>query len=153
MRMLRFVAAGALALALSLVAARPAGADDLGTVRRRADALLDAPLPAFLVTKVIAPPPFDWRDDGCSHAPDRPFGFDFAGACARHDFGYRNFGRGLRLDPSEARRARVDERFHADLLAACGRVTGWVLRAACRHVALLYFQAVRLFGRSAFTGG
>src|SRR5690349_21071968 len=34
---------------------------------------------------------FDWSTDYCSSSPDNPFGFPFKTACARHDFGYRNY--------------------------------------------------------------
>ncbi|MET9168828.1 phospholipase A2, partial [Streptomyces cellulosae] len=34
---------------------------------------------------------FDWSTDYCSSSPDNPFGFPFQNACARHDFGYRNY--------------------------------------------------------------
>jgi hypothetical protein len=146
----------ALAVALTVclfaplaIGLRPAAASD--ALRSRADALVDAPLDVFLRAKAQAVPPFDWTDDGCSRAPDRPMGFDFAAACRRHDFGYRNFGHGLRLDPTEARRARLDARFHADLLAACVAVVRFV-RSVCQHLAWLYVQAVRHFGRAAFLG-
>jgi hypothetical protein len=122
------------------------------TLRRQADAWSSGPLVAFQHVKAAAPAPFDWSDDGCSVVPDRPLGYDFHAACQRHDFGYRNFGQGLMLDPSPARRASVDRRFRSDLDAVCARERLSLRRQACRALALTYFEGVRLLGARAFRG-
>ena len=44
----------------------------------------------------------------------------FDRACARHEFGYRNYGAGgLALDTTEGRRTRVDDRLRDDLQGIC----------------------------------
>ncbi|MEU3665445.1 phospholipase [Streptomyces virginiae] len=87
---------------------------------------------------------FDWSTDQCTTSPDNPFGFPFAAACARHDFGYRNH-RAAGLFP--AAKARLDEAFHADLKRVCARYTGSRKRS-CDGTAWTYYQAVRLLGIS-----
>jgi hypothetical protein len=146
--------AGALTPLALLALATPAIADgsSIATLRRQADAWSSGPLVAFLQAKAAQPAPFDWSDDGCSVVPDRPLGFDFHAACQRHDFGYRNFGQGLMLDPSPARRASVDRRFRSDLDAVCGRERLLIRRRACGALALTYFEGVRLLGARAFSG-
>ncbi|KAI9103022.1 phospholipase A2 domain-containing protein [Phlyctochytrium arcticum] len=66
--------------------------------------------------------------DGCDFSPDRPFGFDFRPACARHDFGYDNYKSLKTLKPNKA---RVDLAFYEDLKAICGssktcKATAWI---------------------------
>ncbi|THA77262.1 phospholipase [Streptomyces sp. A0592] len=87
---------------------------------------------------------FDWSTDLCTTSPDNPFGFPFAAACARHDFGYRNH-RAAGLFP--AAKARLDEAFHADLKRVCARYSGNTKRS-CDGTAWTYYQAVRLLGIS-----
>lgn len=128
------------ALTLTVAAADPV------SLRQRADTEMRASLPAFLTHRFWHPTPFDWSSDGCSNSPDRPAGFNFAPACWRHDFGYRNFLHGLRLDPSAARRAAIDRRLADDLASLCARERS-TRRASCRHIAVVYVTAVRLWGR------
>ncbi|MET9567779.1 phospholipase [Streptomyces virginiae] len=87
---------------------------------------------------------FDWSTDQCTTSPDNPFGFPFAAACARHDFGYRNH-RAAGLFPGA--KARLDEAFHADLKRACARYKGSRKRS-CDGTAWTYYQAVRALGIS-----
>ncbi|MGW7440698.1 phospholipase [Streptomyces sp. NPDC054849] len=87
---------------------------------------------------------FDWSTDQCTSSPDNPFGFPFAAACARHDFGYRNH-RASGLFP--AAKARLDEAFHADLKRVCAQYSG-TRRGSCDGTAWTYYQAVRLLGIS-----
>ncbi|MFB9908227.1 phospholipase [Allokutzneria oryzae] len=82
----------------------------------------------------------DWSTDGCSSAPDNPFGFELLPACHRHDFGYRNYKRQGRFD--SANRLRVDDNFRADMYTRCD--SNW----ACRRIADIYYYAVRTFGGS-----
>ncbi|MFJ1563021.1 phospholipase [Streptomyces erythrochromogenes] len=87
---------------------------------------------------------FDWSTDQCTTSPDNPFGFPFAAACARHDFGYRNH-RAAGLFPTA--KARLDEAFHADMKRVCARYSGSRKRS-CDGTAWTYYQAVRLLGIS-----
>ncbi|MFJ9694361.1 phospholipase A2 [Kitasatospora sp. NPDC101183] len=50
---------------------------------------------------------FNWSTDYCTHSPDKPVGFDFTAACARHDFGYRNY---KELIGDQAFRSNIDGR-------------------------------------------
>lgn len=96
----------------------------------------------------------DWSTDGCSVGPipepsrSQPRGYDFRGACWRHDFGYRNYKLQGRL--SEAARQRVDDRFHRDMYDVCDRYSGW--RAArgveCRRIADVFYAVVRTCGQN-----
>ncbi|MFB6619308.1 phospholipase [Streptomyces sp. NPDC085524] len=88
---------------------------------------------------------FDWSTDYCTGAPENPFGFPFATACARHDFGYRNH-RAAGLFP--AAKDRLDEAFRADMGRVCARYAG-ARKASCDSTAWLYYQAVRGFGGAA----
>ncbi|MFI1646197.1 phospholipase [Streptomyces avidinii] len=87
---------------------------------------------------------FDWSTDQCTSSPDNPFGFPFADACARHDFGYRNH-RAAGLFP--AAKQRLDLAFHADMKRVCAQYSG-SRRNACDGTARTYYQAVRLLGIS-----
>jgi Prokaryotic phospholipase A2 len=80
----------------------------------------------------------DWSSDGCSHAPDNPFGFNLVRACHRHDFGYRNYKRQGRF--TEAARLRIDNRFRSDMYVVCAG------RWACNRFADAYYAAVRQYG-------
>jgi hypothetical protein len=138
---------------VATVVATPTLADaapvDPAALRRQADAWMAAPLATFLSAKAAAPRPFDWSDDGCSVVPDHPLGLAFRDACRRHDFGYRNYGRGLRLDPTPARRRQIDRRFLADLQASC-RGARTPMRVVCPALAWTYYEGVRAFGGGAF---
>lgn len=147
----RFVVCIAMISVTALAAPAAAAPPTTATLRHQAEAWSSGPLAAFLQAKATAPAPFDWSDDGCSVVPDRPMGFDFHATCQRHDFGYRNFGRGgLALDPSPGRRARLDRRFKADLDAVCARPRLGAQRSLCSALALTYYEGVRLLGASAF---
>jgi Prokaryotic phospholipase A2 len=61
---------------------------------------------------------FDWSTDGCSWTPP-PWNWEHRAACEQHDFGYRNFGNGLRLERTESRRAWIDQRFLTEMLRNC----------------------------------
>jgi hypothetical protein len=117
--------------------------------KSRLDAYLDAPMEEFKRVKAQRPEPYDWRSDACSNSPDRPAGFDFTDACDRHDFGYRNYGKGeLRANPTDAQRAIVDARLKADLLETCERYR-WE-RDKCRGFAQTYHDVVRKAGGKPF---
>jgi hypothetical protein len=85
---------------------------------------------------------FNWSTDYCSSSPDNPLGFNFTLACARHDFGYRNY---KEMDQFSANKDRLDSAFYADLKRKCATYH-WSVRPACYSLAWTYYQAVRAFG-------
>ncbi|MFF5898501.1 phospholipase [Streptomyces argenteolus] len=85
---------------------------------------------------------FDWTTDYCSTSPDNPFGFPFQKACARHDFGYRNY---KAAGTFPANKSRIDSAFYADLKRVCAAYTGAQL-TACNSTAWTYYHAVDIFG-------
>jgi hypothetical protein len=93
----------------------------------------------------------DWSSDGCSGGFLTPESIDglFGDACLRHDFGYRNFRKGPRIDPSPARKQRIDDVFLADLLATCEAKgqpqVQWRagISADCPRTARVMYSAVR----------
>ena len=103
----------------------------------------------FLAVKASAPlAPFDWTSDGCSRTPPA-WAVVFDGPCEQHDFGYRNFGNGLLLERTEARRAWIDGRLLAGLREVCAERYPGLARTAqwlrCRARARLMWAAVRTF--------
>ncbi|NMO50767.1 phospholipase [Actinoplanes sp. TBRC 11911] len=85
---------------------------------------------------------FIWTTDYCTDGPDRPIGFDFRLACARHDFGYRNY---KAIGGFAANRARIDRAFLADLRRKCATY-GLLLRPVCSVLAGVYYRAARHYG-------
>jgi hypothetical protein len=92
---------------------------------------------------------FDWSTDYCSSSPDNPFGFPFATACARHDFGYRNY---KAAGTFSANKGRLDSAFYADLKRVCAKYSG-ATKSSCDGTAWTYYQAVRAFGTSPMVDG
>ncbi|WP_250300288.1 phospholipase [Streptomyces sp. NBC_01387] len=90
---------------------------------------------------------FDWSTDYCSSSPDNPFGFPFKTACARHDFGYRNY---KAAGTFAANKARIDSALYADLKRVCAGYSG-ASGAACTGLAWTYYQAVDKLGSLAPT--
>lgn len=124
----------------------------------RAVEIMKSSMSDFQATKRSAPRPFDWRDDNCSVPRgarvliDNDYLRIFRKACERHDFGYRNFGKGLELDRTADRRKWIDQRFKADMLRICEqreRKDGWDI---CEASAEKFYGAVRLFGADEFFG-
>ncbi|MFF5335733.1 phospholipase [Streptomyces sp. BK438] len=85
---------------------------------------------------------FDWSTDYCSTSPDNPFGFPFQTACARHDFGYRNY---KAAGTFSANKARLDNALYADLKRVCSAYSGAKL-TSCNATAWTYYHAVDIFG-------
>ncbi|ASY33569.1 MULTISPECIES: phospholipase [unclassified Streptomyces] len=85
---------------------------------------------------------FNWSTDYCSTSPDNPFGFPFANACARHDFGYRNYKAAGTFD---ANKARLDNALYADLQRVCATYSG-LKKSSCDATAWTYYQAVDKLG-------
>ncbi len=92
---------------------------------------------------------FDWSTDYCTTSPDNPFGFPFQTACARHDFGYRNYKAAGTFD---ANKSRLDDAFYADLKRVCAAYSG-LKKTSCDSTAWTYYQAVKAFGSSAAVDG
>ncbi|MFJ1746074.1 phospholipase [Streptomyces sp. NPDC088116] len=92
---------------------------------------------------------FDWTTDYCSSSPDNPFGFPFQTACARHDFGYRNYKAAGQFD---ANKARVDSAFYADLKRVCSGYSG-ASKTSCDATAWTYYHAVDIFGVTPMVDG
>lgn len=94
------------------------------------------------------PPPyndFDWTNDGCSWTPP-PAVVVFNRACQQHDFGYRNFGKGLTLGRTERVRAYIDGRFLKEMRRMCRDPRVWGAFASyrrCRAMALSMYAVVR----------
>ena len=87
-----------------------------------------------------------WESDGCS-APVLGRGpFDFALACNRHDFGWRNL---KEYDDDDApvwqvdNKDRVDAGFLHDMRTRCAAVPV-IFRIGCDTTARIYYTAVRL---------
>lgn len=117
--------------------------------------------------QALYPTELDWSNDGCS-VPSAILKFPnigqvlatykniFEKSCDRHDFGYRNFGsRGaLKLDPTEATRNRIDDRFYSNMRIQCQtRYDDWwdvPARQLCYGAAKTFYEAVDTFGKSAF---
>lgn len=118
--------------------------------KARIDGYMNAPMAEFRRARAARPGPFDWDNDSCSNSPDRPARYDFSGACARHDFGYRNYGVGpIQAAPFDDVRAGVDARFRADMFDECARWPG-LSGTECRGFAKSYHQAVRKAGGRPF---
>lgn len=138
------VLAAAAVLALGSPVAPAAAAP---TVLQTADRIMGLSYDAFGEHPRTAP--FDWSTDGCTAVPE-PLAGRFRDACVQHDFGYRNYGsRGtLRLDPSDARRARIDRRFREEMRRVCAdRHDG---SDTCLAQADLLYRGVVLFGGASF---
>jgi hypothetical protein len=102
---------------------------------------------ANLTNPSATPPPYnqlDWMSDGCTHAPEAPFGYDFEPACWRHDFGYRNYKKQGRF--SEATRKQIDDEMLDDMLDVCDREDDTEDELLCQGTAVAYYEAVRAFG-------
>ncbi|KAG5915187.1 hypothetical protein E4U42_000108 [Claviceps africana] len=84
----------------------------------------------------------DWTSDGCTHAPDNPFGFNYVIACYRHDFAYQNYRHEERF--TRENKESIDLRFHDDLLTVCDEEDG--LRKVCDTLAHIYYYGVHFFG-------
>lgn len=101
------------------------------------------------------PPPyngFDWTDDGCSGADkigrlSNVYRDLFNKPCRLHDFGYRNFGKGLTLGRTESKRTEIDARFRVEMERLCNATfTKWWQTAnkqICLREAAAVWAAVR----------
>jgi hypothetical protein len=94
--------------------------------------------------------PFDWSTDGCSGPKftKRIYKNLFDKPCRLHDFGYRNYGRGLHLGRNETTRAWIDLRFKEEMDRRCNHFTGWqsYKGVVCRGEAHLIYDYERETG-------
>jgi len=105
-------------------------------------------LAAFMKNKRNTVGPWNWSDNGCNSPAVRQA--EFYRACARHDFGYRNYGWGLTVGPTDSRRLWVDERFRADMRAICRANHSGAARTSCYTAAGINYTGVRYGGGAAF---
>jgi hypothetical protein len=135
------------------------------TLSQRAHAIMDKTYGAFIAYKQhVHPAPFDWHSDGCSIPGKGVPGSVgtlvksvanlFNQPCQLHDFGYRNFGTGLKLGPDENTRHWIDDRFYHEMQRLCNsKYHAWYRIAnkeACLNEAHSMFLAVRGFGESSY---
>jgi hypothetical protein len=111
------------------------------TTKTRAIQIMSASYGTFLSIKRNREAPFDWSSDGCSWTP-WPWSAEQNGPCQLHDFGYRNFGKGLRLERTESRRAWIDRRFLDEMSRNC-REHWWY--TSCPSNIYTMYGAVRVF--------
>lgn len=126
--------------------------------RRQADAIMNMDYRTFIEHKrKHAAPPFNWSSDGCSGPTPPAQRRLFNGPCQQHDFGYRNYGNGLRLSSNEATRRWIDDRFLFEMRRLCNNnFSRWYQRAnrrSCLNEARMMWAAVRHGGRHAFYHG
>jgi hypothetical protein len=156
-------------LAVTLIALLPASAlaQNKAQLKAQAHKVMTMDYHKFHNFKIRQHPrPFDWSDNGCN---TRNWGFGLnlpAGAihrhytvlfdwpCEQHDFGYRNYGAGLKLDRSEKARGWIDWRLLIETQRACdNRYRGDpTQRRLCKGYSRRVYQAVRSHGKSAFLG-
>ncbi|MET9414704.1 phospholipase A2 [Streptomyces klenkii] len=150
-----------LALTTALLAGAPAAATATGpvtapaaaeSVLARADYLMARTYQQFAVHARQREAPFDWDTDGCSPPTPTEWAAVFRPACVMHDFGYHNYGNHgstrLRLDPTEARRTAIDNRFLQEMHRICDDQPHAL--GNCRGAARTMYSAVRLYGGRAF---
>jgi hypothetical protein len=120
-----------------------------------ADGYMQLPLVTFQNLRGVRPPPFNWESRGCSFGEiSGPFRDSFDRACARHEFGYRNYGAGgLALDPTEGRRTRIDDRLHEDLNGLCHGEHRGLTETPCMLAAQTVYAGARAAGRNWFFTG
>ena len=151
-----------------LCAAVPASARQADLEAETDRLLFNVSMSEFLSARQAQQPAgLDWSSDGCSSAPDNPFGFDFAPGCYRHDFGYRNYKAQDRF--TDSAKASIDDNFHKDLYNICDAADAKTVADAvhataasddigvpanddeaqslCTTTADIYYRAVVLFGK------
>lgn len=137
-------------------AARPLAANaPRALLLATADGYMQLPLQTFQNLRGVRPPPYNWESHGCSFGEiSGPFREAFDRACARHEFGYRNYGAGgLALDTTEGRRTRVDDRLRDDLHGICQGQHQGLLQTPCMVAAQTVYAGARAAGRNWFFQG
>jgi hypothetical protein len=104
---------------------------------------------------------YDWTDDGCSFPwyvkplVPRVFREMWEPACEIHDFGYRNFGKGLGLGRDEDHRRWIDDRLKVEMYKLCTRryhrkYRDFRRRRQCHEAAYEVWAGLRHRGRDAY---
>ncbi|KAF1979211.1 hypothetical protein BU23DRAFT_563430 [Bimuria novae-zelandiae CBS 107.79] len=107
-----------------------------------------ASLPEFMQHwHAQSPADLYWTSDACSHAEDSPFGYDFKGACRRHNFCYANLYRQGRF--TEQMHELCDNNLSHDLAEYRKHKS----KGFCNVVAGAYYGVVKLFGVCKEAGG
>jgi hypothetical protein len=89
---------------------------------------------------------FNWNTNYCSHSPDKVAGVSLKNACARHDFGYRNFKKLVGINKLiRDHKSRIDNAFYGDLLRACDSASNSVKRKTCKYAAANYYAIVKAY--------
>jgi len=124
-----------------LIQTGPAAADP--PLKNQAISLVSSTYGQFMAAKrsSLRNNRFDWSTDGCSWTPP-PWNWEHRAPCEQHDFGYRNFGKGLTLERTESRRAWIDARFLTEMLRNC-RDHWWYPN--CTNGAYTMYAVVRNF--------
>lgn len=137
--------------ALLVAAGTPtAVAEQAPGVREEADRIMNLTFLDFAAAQAV--PPFDWSNDGCTVTPTWEMALAFAGQCAQHDFGYRNYGGqgALKLSPTQETKNWIDERFWHEMRRMCLEgATGWP-QSVCLGNAKIMYDGVQAFGGSYF---
>jgi len=126
-------------------------ADPPESLRQRATSIMNDTYGGFMVAKRSKEHPFDWRSNGCNWPTPPLWAWEQNVPCQQHDFGYRNFGSGLKLDRTEARRAWIDGIFLREMLRNCKDLFPYPYAvvayayADCVEGAHLMYAAVRNF--------
>lgn len=139
---LRLTAAAGVGLLVACAA--PATAREPSS-RAVADRIMQLDTTAFAALRAspARPAAYDWTTDGCTLTPPR-WALRFRPACWLHDFGYRNYGRGLTLGRDERTRRWIDGRFRTEMLRLCAaRPPGRYARSLCRVEASTMHLIVR----------
>lgn len=126
--------------------------------RDLADTIMRKDYKSFIVYRsTVHPAPFDWSADGCSWPATPHMQLLFVKPCVQHDFGYRNYGHGLKLGSNEDMRGWIDDRFLQEARQVCmDTFPGWVglpQRTKCFTEAGTMWTALRHGGRDAFYNG
>jgi endonuclease/exonuclease/phosphatase family metal-dependent hydrolase len=122
--------------------------------RERADAILAKDYGSFIAVKRSRPRPFNWSSNGCTGPAviREAYARLFDEPCQQHDWGYGNYGQGLKLDPSEGMRAAIDGRFLTEMRRRCNIFRPGHERSVCQGEANVMFGVVRRVGRPYFLG-
>ncbi|NUR82787.1 MAG: hypothetical protein HOY71_01725 [Nonomuraea sp.] len=160
-RMLPASAAGALAAALLIGGSAPAAHADAAATHTKAEKISFAKnltqnslgsardwlwARKYKDSKGIKDYGFNWNTNYCSNSPDTVAGVSFKNACARHDFGYRNFKALVGVSKLISdHKTRIDKAFYADMLIACTSASTTKKKISCQNTALTYYQIVKRY--------
>lgn len=127
-----------------------------GTVKKVDEWQFQDSLGQFLDVRSENPYPYSFGSDLCSPPPTVfgdaaylliPYDERFGNACKRHDFGYQNYGRRLKIEQVESIRQAIDDQFLEDMRSICEQSFNV---SDCRAAALIFHEAVRLGARNGF---